>query len=63
MGKRTSRLTWTPTPLRNGVWENGNLSRSFASAWALGEASDRVRSEEAKRFVEQGFARLHAVPC
>ncbi len=30
---------------------------------ASGKASDRVRSEEAKRFVEQGFARLHAMPC
>ncbi len=30
---------------------------------ASGDASDRVRTEEAKRFVEQRFARLHAMPC
>ena len=62
MGKRTRGLLWRAQP----PVETGGLSRSFAWVWALvasGEASDRVRTEETKRFVEQRFARLHAMPC
>lgn len=65
-GETDKRTALALRPLRSRLWKNDSLSRRFAWVLALvasGDASDRVRTEEAKRFVEQRFARLHAMPC